>query len=111
MGENKVPCEELGARVHPSRRSMLILKRQASRVETASPMNPSPRMSGGRAEVEPLHGGAITKVWKSGSEEELLIEMGTAAAQVSADQIRIHLFQICWGVDGPRPDQVAETRG
>src|SRR5262249_3550539 len=90
------------------RRMIGILKGHTSRVETTGSVYPGSRMGRGGAEVESFHGGAITKIRKGGTEEQLLIEVRAAAAQVAPDQVFIHLLQVARRVDGPPPNQAAE---
>src|SRR5262249_41678377 len=79
-------------------------------VEAAGAVDAGAGVGGGGGQVHAAHRGAVTEVRERGAEEELMVEMSAAAAQVAAHQVLIHLFQVVGSVYGPSPDQRAKTR-
>src|SRR5207247_448545 len=82
----------------------------AGGVETAGAMHSGSGVSRSGTEIEPANRCAVTEIGEGGAEEQLLPEMGTAAAQVAAGQVLIHGLQIRRTVSPSAENELAKTR-
>ena len=80
------------------------------RVEAARPMHAGAGMGGRGAEVDAGDRRAVAEVGEDGAPEELVREVGAAAAEVAADQVFVHRFQIVRREDRPATDELAKPR-
>src|SRR5581483_9687411 len=62
-----------------------------------------------RRQVQSLHRRTITEVRKCRSEDQLLSNLGAAAADVAANQVFVHRFQIVRRGDESAADQLTEA--
>src|SRR5205807_10167082 len=87
-----------------------IGQRRIRRVESARSVDTGAGMSGGGGEVGAADRRAITEIRERRPPEELVGEVGAAAAEVAADQIVVHPLQIVRTEDRASADQLAEAR-
>src|SRR6516225_29731 len=87
-----------------------ILNSRTGRIVATRAMDARPRMSGRRAEVEAANRSSVTKIWKDRPEKQLVVSVCSAAAEVAANEVFIHAFEVCGGVDCPSLNQLPEPR-
>src|SRR5262245_60812853 len=73
-------------------------------------MDASAGMCGRRAEIDAAHRRAVVEEGEDRPEEELMVEVRRTAAQVAADEVLVHAFEVIRREDGATEDQLAETR-
>src|SRR5437870_1333585 len=74
-------------------------------------MNSRPRMARCRCEVQAFDRRPMAEIRKRRPPKKLVRELGRAAAEVAADQVLVHRFQVAWGEDRSAQDQLAKTGG